>query len=64
MNAQEQALAARSASRALQALTDKERQDILNAIADSLLKNADAILEENQKDIEVSTIHFHVIHSY
>ena len=41
----------RVASKTLNGLTDAERNDILNAVADDLLEQKDIILDANQKDL-------------
>ncbi len=41
----------RVASKTLNGLTDAERNDILNAVADALLEQKDIILDANQKDL-------------
>jgi len=51
MSTREQAVAARAASRQLQALSSEERSELLNRIADALEANEPAILAENLLDI-------------
>lgn len=41
----------KEAARTLNALTDKQKNDILNAVADGIIRRADYILEENAKDL-------------
>lgn len=52
--AQEAAIRARAASRALQALSSEERVDVLRAIADTLEAHTDEILAANAEDVEAS----------
>lgn len=47
--AREMALRARSASRKLQAMTTEERVALLHRVADALVANEAAIMEENAK---------------
>lgn len=54
MSVREQALSARSAGRALTNLSNEERQKILHAVADTLIKKEKDILAANQIDIEAA----------
>ena len=47
------ALKARTASRALQNLTSRQREQLLHKIADNLLAKEDEIMQENEKDCRV-----------
>lgn len=49
----ELAVKAREASRALQNLTSKQREQLLHKIADNLLAKEDEIMAENERDIQV-----------
>lgn len=56
-SARNMAVAARSASRALQALSSQARSKVLLNIADALEANEDIILEENNADVKAAEVH-------
>ncbi len=49
----EMAVNARTASRALQNLSSKQREQLLHKIAENLLAHEEEIMEENDKDCQV-----------
>lgn len=56
MTPRDQAIAARNASRVLQALTGEERATMLHRMAAALLENGSSILDANAKDLDVEGI--------
>ena len=56
----EMATNAREASRVLQNLTSKQREQLLHKIADNLLAKEEEIMQENDKDCQVEALKSHM----
>ncbi|CAI7832717.1 unnamed protein product [Closterium sp. NIES-54] len=55
--ARDMAVAARDASRKLQALSQEKRKEILLNVADALVKREEEIIEQNNHDVRLAEIH-------